>query len=136
MGRSNGICNLCRNDNEDLLRLLYSCPLIYRLWSLIENKINAILNKNMSCDFYTILLGYCIKEKEMKHKENICNCIIQETKWQIWLHRNNVRYGNKDIERVEVLYNRIIRKCKNDIQMLCKKVKQTDDIREVINIHL
>ena len=33
---------------------------------------------------------------------NVCNFIIWEAKWQIWKHRNNVKFGNKNRLKIQM----------------------------------
>jgi hypothetical protein len=37
--------------------------------------------------------------------------MILETKWQIWKHRNNVKFGKKNVEANNTLFEKIVKEC-------------------------
>ena len=40
------------------------------------------------------------------------------TKWFIWKHRNDVKFGTSHIKDSTTIYNSVIKKCKQEIELL------------------
>ena len=92
MGKSNGICNMCKSDNETLVHLFFQCPEIHRinttLKSILEYCIQLqIPQQNVSISESDLFLGLW-RNKTLFQVEN---AILFEFKWGIWKIRNDYK---------------------------------------------
>ena len=123
MKKSNGICKLCNEYEEDLAHLVYLCPKINVLWNKIENLLMNILAIDLQLDVRKIILGITLDEcdKNVSIKVFI-NFVILMTKWCIWKHRNDVKYGNQEVKESKYIYDIILKMCQKDIQTISKSI--------------
>jgi exodeoxyribonuclease III len=110
MRKSNGICKLCYKEDETTLHLLYNCEKIHNLWTLLEEKITTVTGENVLLNEKHTLFGLYDSEYESSIKQ-IAEFMILETKWQIWKHRNNVKFGKKNVEANNTLFEKIVNEC-------------------------
>jgi len=135
MHKSNGICKICQKETETTIHLLFECNIASQLWQIVEEMIQNIINYEMHFSIKTTIFG--ITKEENFALKQIINFIIMETKWQIWKHRNEVKYGQKQVELINTLFNRVVRNLKQGgahaINLL-KKKRSTPEIIEAINM--
>ncbi|MCP3888194.1 MAG: zinc-binding domain-containing protein, partial [Desulfobulbaceae bacterium] len=113
MGKSDGICKLCTNEQEDIIHMLLDCRLISNVWLKVTLMINELLDTDIVLDNYMKMFGVYIRD--LKEKNYIVNMILFETKWQIWKNRNCVRYGNKKSENTDTIFSYIKKGIKDDL---------------------
>jgi hypothetical protein len=115
MGKSNGICKLCNNLEENTCHLLYYCEKINPVWAVIEERVNNIINTEVNIDISTVILG--MSARELGISQYIVNLFIYEAKWQIWKNRNAVKYGKEACITVDKLCANIRNGCKTVVKL-------------------
>lgn len=92
---SDGICTLCKKENESLTHLFYNChcakQVWYKLMPLMDNLAMNLMKREITHTESVALLGYQLLSKNAI----LLNTLIFETKWYIWKNRCNVKYGKK-----------------------------------------
>ena len=66
-----------------------------------------------------VILGF--KKCDMPEKENariFTNFIVYITKWCIWKHRNDVKYGNSSPKEINTMYEIIVKICKREAKII------------------
>ena len=126
MGKSNGICMLCKTHEEDIHHLFIKCKMIERVWSQLELWLSKLFNVHITVKDKEKCLG--IWKEEFKESNYIINLIIIDAKWRIWKNRNSVKYGNENCKLSVTLMNKIRNGVKEDIRIfshssLCSKLK-------------
>ncbi len=105
MGKSNGICRICNDEEEDIVHMLIHCKQTSNIWQHMVVQINELLNLDITFDDETKLFGAWTNQFDCKYY--IVNLMIVETLWQIWKNRNNVKYGNKPTRNIDELFKDI-----------------------------
>ena len=127
MGKSDGICKICKNTEETISHLLFDCEYVFQTWSKLQDKINEICNLNCEINKEDVLFCDYIETRNSM----FFNFMILEGKWQIWKNRNNVRYGNKISKNpkqiIDVIFNEskyhfeiVLKNSKSRLDKLCK----------------
>ena len=129
MNKSNGVCKLCVSFDETTCHMLYICPSIQQIWLLLEAKIFELTNIRINITVEIVIFGYYENEEKNRDIQNVINCAIYETKWQIWKHRNDVKYGKKDKVPVNQLMNKIIRQIKTQLELYKNKMISRNDAK-------
>ena len=109
MRRSDGFCKICKNYTETTSHLLYECNMIRELWLKISQNISNMINFDVILDKCICVIGFYHHDNE--HIANFVNIILGEANWQIWKHRNEVKFGKKEVLNKDVLFNKIFRSC-------------------------
>ena len=78
MGKSNGICMLCKAHEEDIHHLFVKCKMIERVWSQLELWLSKLFNVHITVKDKEKCLG--IWKEEFKEINYIINLIIIEAK--------------------------------------------------------
>ena len=121
MKKSDGMCKLCYAEEETICHLLYSCNKIHNVWNKLENFLSKLLEDKITLDVKKVILGYKKFNTPDNNDEKIFfNFMVYNTKWSIWKHRNDVKYGNKKIKNVNVIYDTIVKLCKRDANIMLK----------------
>lgn len=114
MGKSNGVCTLCKIQDENILHLFVTCTKIKHVWSQIGLWLSDLVNEPIVLNDQVKCFG--MWKEELKEVNHIINLVIIETKWRIWKNRNSVKYGNEKCEELEKLINDIKIGTKEDIR--------------------
>ena len=66
----------------------------------------------------------------------LCNFNVNITKWCIWKHRNNVKYGNTNVQTCELTFKSIKGMCKEHLLRvsICSKPIELDRTKETLFI--
>ena len=119
MGKSDGVCKVCRTQDETLIHLFYECNNGNICWSSVENILFMIIGKPILLDLKTVIFGIPSENEVLdKHEIDCCNLMLTYTKWIIWKHRNNVRYNNTPIQHGHDISNQMVNECKNNVHLL------------------
>ena len=51
------------------------------------------------------------------------NYFVFITKWLIWKHRNNVKFGTTNLQKSEFIYNETLKHCKDEAENIRKSYK-------------
>ena len=96
MNLSNGLCNFCKAETEDIRHLFYACPITNAVIRNVQEKINIVLNElysqNLLLENYHVILGYLDGPKKLRCFVNFCLVLM---KWEIWKFRNYVKFENR-----------------------------------------
>ena len=100
MNKGNGICQLCKQQQEDQIHFFLNCPTIQLLKDRIQlevKKLNAKYNLNEE----NIIFGW---DENLSREENfILFKIMVNFKWEVWKKRNNKIFSNKTSSVFEIL---------------------------------
>ena len=119
MNKSNGVCKLCSKDEENIAHLIFLCPNIKKVWAKIEILLTSITELDIKLNTKSVILGVTMNECDNNVDVKVfVNFVVLMTKWCIWKHRNDVKYGKKDIKSNEYIYNCIIRMCQKDVKTI------------------
>ena len=121
MKKSNGKCTICKETVETTIHLLHECSIIREIWTKIEKLIQNILGIKVYLDAKIVIFGVT-HDDEPAFKAAL-NLIILEAKWQIWKHRNNIKYGGQEAKNSTMLVDMIKRNCKAEICLVLQKLK-------------
>ena len=119
MNKSNGVCKICNIANETLCHLLFECGKIKSIWINVQDLLKNAANTNYALTSRYVITGF--SKDSIINDESIrilYNFVIMLTKWFIWKHRNDVKFGTSDIKDSTIIYNRVIKKCKQEIELL------------------
>ena len=95
MEKSNGICQLCKENEETITHLIYECKHVKPVWLDIQKILANIIDNCDLNDVKLILFGCNVKSSiYSKHETLMVNYVITITKWLLWKHRNDFKYGN------------------------------------------
>ena len=109
MSKSNGVCKLCENENETICHMLMECEKVQNVWEQIEHLLSQLLQTNVNLSLKDIVFG------KLGHQSTtviFTNFIIYNSKWIIWKHRNNVRYGKEIVKDSKIIYSHVLKYCK------------------------
>ena len=118
MNKSNGQCNVCTTEHETLCHLFFHCSTIKRVWTKIGTTLTTITGKTYPMSIKNVILGHNRLTIEDENVRIIYNFITLITKWFIWKHRNNVKYGTTTIQTCDHIYKQTIECCKTEIDMI------------------
>ena len=103
MNLSNGLCNFCKSETEDIRHLFFACPITHAVFRNIQDKINIVLNemysKTLLLECHHVILGYIDGPKKLQGFVNFCLVLM---KWEIWKFRNNVKFNNRNFAVNEI----------------------------------
>ena len=123
MNKSNGICKLCNIENETLCHLFHQCSKISNIWPKIHKVITNVTGKTFPMDSIHIMLGYNKTIIGDEITRIMYNYFVFITKWLIWKHRNNVKFGTTNLQTSEFIYNETIKLCKDEAENIRKSYK-------------
>ena len=124
MKKSNGQCKVCNIKKENLCHLLFDCVKIKSIWTNIQLLLNNVTNTNFEITARYVITGYSTDRiTNNEHVRNLYNFVIMLTKWFIWKHRNDVKFGTTGVKDSNYIYNCIIKKCKQEISLLESSTK-------------
>ena len=89
MKRSYDLFGICKTKQETTTHLLFTCNKLDDVWRIIENKLNIILKTQIKLNVENILFGLTLTSET---NSLVFNCVILESKWQIWKQRNRVKF--------------------------------------------
>ena len=122
MSKSDGLCKLCNREEETTLHLLFSCTKVNDIWHMLEQKIVNVTGVNIKLSNKNALFGLYNHEIPTRKKQ-VIEFLILETKWHIWKHRNDVKYGKKVIVPNNLLFSKIIKECQFQVNLLLNTSK-------------
>ena len=131
MKQSDGVCKLCNSDTETIIHLIFECKLVNDLWKKVEALVQNIFNLNIKFTEKDVLFGMYFNDATVK---SLINFLLLETKWQIWKHRNEIKYGNKEIKKVENLFNYLKRSIKEESSFILNNVRKKQSSKKTIKI--
>ena len=130
MGKSDGLCKLCLHNTETLCHLLFQCDNIKPVWDNIKDFTLDCCNINLPVNSQNIV--FSLKNKGIE--DTMCNFIIYNTKWQIWKHRNKVKYGKERIQNSKNITSDIISLCKQDACTILQSKIVNWLVKKLLNI--
>ena len=143
MKKSDGICKLCKGNIETIIHLLYDCKHVKPVWENIQDLMDSIVDCNIMLNITDIIFGVKANDNLDSTESIMVNFIIFMTKWYIWKHRNDHKYGNIPIRKSDEMYKIIIRKCYEEVNMFLNSKyvnKNTDefigqirDLEDILN---
>ena len=117
MKKSNGICKLCNQYEEDIAHLIQLCPVIENVWAMIETYLMNTVALDIRLNTRRIILGVTTNEcNESVNIKIFINFIILMTKWSIWKHRNDIKYGKQQTKNSDNIYSIIMKMCQKEIK--------------------
>ena len=94
MGKGNGKCQLCKNDDETQTHLFLHCEKLGNVPNHLRNLIMTKLDlQTFNLDKETLLTGFCPNLSEKQN--NTLLKMIGSYKWNVWKRRNNFIFENK-----------------------------------------
>ena len=113
MNKSNGVCKICLVEEETLCHLLYNCSHIAPLWLKIQNLLTELTNIETNLTLDVIITGLrCNDNNENNFLIPFFNLFIHFTKWTLWKHRNDIKYGNGIKKSCDILFDETVNACK------------------------
>ena len=123
MKKSNGKCKLCNVEDETICHLIYECHKIKSVWSKMENFINNLTDIEITFNKQYVLTGLTKEECDNDINAKIfINFLLLLTKWCIWKHRNDVKYGKLEIKNANQIYDSVIKICKKDAKIVSQSL--------------
>ena len=116
MNKSNGLCKLCNTQNETLCHLFVECCKISDIWTKVHNIIVNVTGENFAMSKTNIMLGYNNVIITNVNTRIMYNYFVYITKWLLWKHRNNVKFGTSALKTVDFIYEETIKCCKLEAQ--------------------
>ena len=133
MNKSNGMCKVCCQKEETLTHLFYDCNGIQPIWRFIEGIIESVLLKEVLLSIRHIF--FCVQ----RHTHNLncdeiffCNMLILTAKFEIWKHRNKVKFDVSKKLSVYQLSRNVHLACKNYVNVLL----DSDKKQQLKNTHM
>ena len=137
----NRICLLCHNNEETITHLLYECQHVKPVWLLLGEILVKIIDKFDLNDVKIILFVSDVHSNNFNKNETLLiNYVTTITKWLLWKHRNDFKYGNLPIKTISekltvikkiictefdiFLKTRYVDKCDNNLLMLISKLRK------------
>ena len=143
MNKSNGVCTLCKSENESTSHMLIECSIVKKVWKRVATLLNNILEHQIVLNAKHILFGYKYCEELSESEIIVCNLIIFNAKWIIWKHRNDVKYGKNKIKDCDTIFKNILLLCQengNDILQSSIKKKCSEKtcqfLEQIVNYTL
>ncbi len=104
-GYSNGKCKYSEIEDETLEHLVYDCETLDGIWEHVEGKLNDA-NIKLKIKYMDIILGVTKSNNKgldpnNRHK---VNKVISIVKWMIWKQSNLIRYEDKWLTIVILLF--------------------------------
>ena len=132
MNKSDGVCKICNVNDETLTHLFYECCHVKPVWETIEFTFNMMTTKDITLNAKLVILAIERGTFDITPEElTLCNLFILTTKWILWKHRNNVRFGTSDVLQANDIVNKCLSYCYSEIQILessSKWYKCTDEL--------
>lgn len=126
MGKSNGLCKICNVENETLCHLLFECRIVKPVWKKMQNLLCSITDVNVIFNAKNVIIGFDnVAIPDNENVRTIYNFVTFIAKWHIWKHRNNVKYGNSNIQDSKWICDQIIRQCKLETNLISNSIKWT-----------
>lgn len=119
MNKSNGLCKLCHNANETICHLLYECDVVNPVWVKLKLFLIDVTQTDLNVNLQSIIFGFSNKDVT----EIMYNSILLMAKWNIWKHRNKVKYGKKIILNSDKIFSNIITCCKEESTIILQSNK-------------
>lgn len=128
MGKSDGICTICKTEEETSCHILYECQTAQAVWQKLAIGISKIVN--IQVDFSLAEVIFCDIKLEDKNLAHLESMIIMEGKWQIWKNRNNVKFDSKIPRTSGSIVCSVVKQCNTLLQGIyaCDKRKQVVEI--------
>ena len=126
---SNGMCNLCKSQLENLEHLLYDCIFVQGIWKNIFDDILIVFN--IKLDKFTVIVGYLNNSS----KSFVTNMILSICRWIIWKRRNLFNYENRYLDNMETtlwIKSELITHCNTLLN--CKTVHRDQDTIKALNL--
>ena len=100
LGLSNGICSICKNTQETIMHLFYECDYAKVFINIAQDIVNKIADRSKyNTKINLDLNNWSLGVSDYLLSDLIYN-VIFETKWHIWLYRNNFKH-NADIQNID-----------------------------------
>ena len=124
MHKSNGICKVCNTEPETICHLLFDCQNVKPLWLKINDLLISATGEDYQIKVKNVILGF--DKNTITDSDDvriIYNFVIIIVKWNIWKHRNNVKFGSTTVQNTEWLYKQITQSCSSEIEKICNSYK-------------
>ena len=119
MHKSDGVCKVCKTNDETLIHLFYECNSANVCWTSVENLMFIVIGKPVLLDLKAVIFGIPRDHDVLdKHEIDCCNLFVTYAKWTLWKHRNNVRYNNSPTINGHDLCNQMVNECKKHVHLL------------------
>ena len=105
----NPLCEICKNNDEDLLHCIVSCPHAFNLWLYVKQILSSFLRTNVNVNLETIILGLYQFDDVNYQIANFC---ISAAKFAIWSARNAVIFNNETKNTKCIMKSLIINRIK------------------------
>ena len=98
----------------------------------IGKKSNPLCNKvDLALTEEIIILG---TELEETAKTDFINVLLIETKWQIWINRNNVKFDSAECMADKSIYNSIVNDVKYELCILKHAIRRKASVKDVSDV--
>ena len=125
MNKSDGICKVCKTHCETLSHLFYDCSIVLEVWNELSTLLSNVTEHVYSIDAKNIITGFTNDSISDVNHRMLYNFVTIITKWQIWKHRNNVKFGTSDVMNPKQLYDKCILNCISEIDILAASNRWT-----------
>ena len=97
---------------------MFECENAKSVWDKICTVAQIIKINVVDLDVENVLFGMKENDRVKYYEATFYNFIIFTTKWILWKHRNDVKYGNTIVNEPDVLFKRIIEFCKKQANIV------------------
>ena len=92
LGLSNGQCCICKNTQETITHLFYECFYAKVFINMAQDMVNKIEDRSKNNTQINLDLENWSLGVSKYLLSDLVNTVIFETKWHIWLYRNNCKH--------------------------------------------
>ena len=104
MKASDGFCDICKVNEENLEHVLFSCNHSRRTWLFVQEVLRATFDENIMVDKTVALSGF--REDEVSDEVLFKNMITGITRFHIWKIRNSIKKDGETftyLKRIHIL---------------------------------
>ena len=134
MLKSDGVCKLCKVENEDIMHLLVECTCIRKLWIKVHDVVWELTEGEVDIQDNPLLKLLGVKNENIGKLEKVlCNFIIFITKWVIWKHRNKVKHGD-ELNNEDQLFYDVTILCQDQLWLYEKSCNIDGKMKALLNV--